>query len=146
MKNDKLLLTSFIGIVSTIPAEIISHLFVYFGFGKYSIYQLASLLITFNRPNFIIGLIVDFIIGGVIANLICYSLEKLGSEYLIIKAIMASFLSWLVCELAFTFSIEGRYFDLRPIGDYYNNILCAGIFGITLGLLFKKFLFRKSIS
>jgi hypothetical protein len=59
---------------------------------------------------------------------------------------MASLFAWFICELMFTGTIEGRFFGLRPIGDYYNNIFSAAIFGVTLGLLFKKFLLNKFIS
>jgi hypothetical protein len=146
LKDDKLLVTALMGAISTIPAEIISRLLLYFGIGKYCIYQLASLFITLNRPTLILGLILEMIIGSFIAVLFCFAFEKLSSEYLVVKITLASLLAWLVCELAFTFTIEGRFIDIRPISDYYNNLISAAIFGVSLGLLFKRFLFNKSIS
>lgn len=142
MKNDKLLLTTCLGIISTVPAELLTQLFKYFGFGNYSIYQLASLLITLNRPTMLMGFIVDALVSSVIAFLFCYALEKLGSNYLLIKVTLASLLAWFVCELIFTIAFEGKYISIRPLSDYYSHILGACLFGIVLGLLFKKYLFK----
>lgn len=146
MKNDKLLVIAFFGIISTVPAEILTLFLVYLGFGKFSIYQLASLLITFNRPTLLMGFIVDALIGSFVSFIFCYLLEKLGSDFLVTKVTFGSIFAWLVCELAFTFFIEGKFFDIRPINDYYNHIFGAIIFGITLGMLFKKFMFMKATS
>jgi hypothetical protein len=146
LKNDKLLVTAILGIVSSIPAEVFTQLLIYFGIGKNSIYQLASLLITFNRPTIIIGFIIDALVASVVAFLFYFVLERLGSDYLIIKVTFGSLLAWFACELVFTATIEGRFFDIRPIMDYYSHIIGAIIFGVTLGLLFKKFLFKKPTS
>jgi hypothetical protein len=146
LKNDKLLATALLGALSTIPAEIISRSLLYLGIGKYCVYQLASLFITLNRPIFFLGLIMDMMVGSCIAILLYFVFEKLSSQYIVVKATMGSLLAWLVCELAFTFTIEGRFIDIRPINDYYNNLISAVIFGLTLGLLFKRSLFKKSIS
>ncbi|WHY64465.1 hypothetical protein [Neobacillus sp. SuZ13] len=143
MIQDKVLVVGLLGVLSTIPGEIISRIFVYFGIGKYGIYELASLIITFNRPVFTIGIIVDFLVGSVFAILLYFIFEKLGSCHLIIKTTLCSLLSWLVCELLFTSTVEGKYIPIRPINDYYSHILSAMIFGITLGLLLKKFVFTK---
>lgn len=142
MKNDKLLLTTFIGIIATIPAELLTQLFKQLGFGKYSIYQLASLLVTLNRPTMLLGFIIDALVSSVIAFLFCYGLEKLGSNYLLIKVTMASLLAWFVCELVFTVAFEGKYIPIRSVNDYYSHILGAALFGVVLGLLYKKYLFK----
>lgn len=146
MKNDKLLVIVFFGIISTVPAEFFANFLVYLGFGKFSIYQLASLLITFNRPTILIGFIVDALVGSFVSLIFYYFFEKLGSAFLIIKVAFASLFAWFVCELIFTFFIEGKFFDIRPINDYYSHIICAIIFGLSLGILFKKFLFKRAIS
>ncbi|WP_144553182.1 hypothetical protein [Bacillus sp. X1(2014)] len=143
MIQDKVLVVGLLGVLSTIPGEIASRIFVYFGIGKYGIYELSSLIITFNRPVFTIGLIVDFLVGSVFAILLYFIFEKLGSCHLVIKTTLGSLLSWLVCELLFTATVEGKYIPIRPINDYYSHILSAIIFGITLGLLLKKFIFQK---
>lgn len=143
MIQDKVLVVGLLGVLSTIPGEIISRIFVYFGIGKYGIYELASLIITFNRPVFTIGIIVDFLVGSVFAILLYFIFEKLGSCHLIIKTTLCSLLSWLVCELLFTSTVEGKYIPIRPINDYYSHILSAMIFGITLGLLLKNLFSRN---
>src|SRR5574342_20738 len=143
MIQDKVLISGLLGALSTISGEIASRIFVYFGIGKYGIYELASFIITFNRPVFTIGLIVDFLVGSVFATLLYFIFEKLGSCHLVIKTTLFSLLTWLVCELLFTATVEGKYIPIRPINDYYSHIFSAVIFGITLGLLLKKFIFTK---
>ena len=143
MIQDKVLIIGLLGVLSTIPGEIASRIFAYFGIGKYGIYELASLIITFNRPVFTIGLIVDFLVSSVFAILLYFIFEKFGSCHLVIKTTLCSLLVWLVCELLFTGIIEGKYIPIRPINDYYSHIFSAMIFGITLGLLLKKFIFKK---
>ncbi|MDP4146699.1 MAG: hypothetical protein Q8936_19845 [Bacillota bacterium] len=146
MKYDKFLIVVSIGAVSTIPGEILSRVLIYFGIGKYSIYELASLLITFNRPTIILGLIVDFTVSGVVATLLYLVLGKIGSKYLVIKTLGGSLLAWFVTELLFTSTIEGKYIPIRPISDYYCHIFGAVAFGVTLGVLFKRFIFKKLAS
>ncbi|MFC4801804.1 hypothetical protein ACFPA1_20945 [Neobacillus sp. GCM10023253] len=143
MIQDKVLLIGLLGVLSTIAGEIASRILVYSGIGKYSIYELSSLIVTFNRPVFTIGLIVDFLVSGVFAILLYFIFKKLGSCHLVIKTAMGSLLAWLVCELLFTAIIEGKYIPIRPINDYYSHIFSTFIFGITLGLLMKKFIFKE---
>ncbi|MEH7106991.1 hypothetical protein [Bacillus sp. JJ1764] len=143
MIQDKVLKIGLLGVMSTIPGEITSRIFVYLGIGKYGIFELASLVITFNRPELIIGIIVDFLVGSVFSILLYLLYEKLGSNYLVIKTAFCSLLAWLFCELLFTATVEGKYIPIRPINDYYSHIVSAAIFGLTLGLLLNKFGFKK---
>jgi hypothetical protein len=143
MEQDKVLKIALLGALSTISGEIASRIFVYMGIGKFSIYELASLIITLNRPEEIMGLIIDFLVGSSFAVLLYFIFLKLGFSHLVIKTTMCSLLAWLVCELIFTAIIEGKYIDIRPINDYYSHIFSAIIFGLTLGLLLKKFIFKK---
>jgi hypothetical protein len=143
MMQDKVIIIGLLGALSTIPGEITSRILVYFGIGKFGIYELASFIITFNRPVFIIGLIVDFLVGCIIAVLLYFIFEKFGSCHLVIKTTVCSVLAWLVSEILFTALIEGKYISIRPINDYYSHIFSAIIFGITLGLLLKKCIFKK---
>lgn len=55
MKNHKYLFLQFLGIISTIPAQIFSMILKFFGLAKYSMYELSSLVITINRPSIIMG-------------------------------------------------------------------------------------------
>lgn len=145
MKYDKPLVAVLIGALSTIPSELFTRLLLFLGIGKYSVYQLDSLLVTFTRPSAMIGLIVNFILGGFIGVLFYYAIKKLGQDYLVFKGIAGGLLFWAVTELLFTLTIEGRFFDLRPLSDYYVHISAAVVFGVTLGLLFNKYLFKKSV-
>ena len=146
MNDDKLLVSGLIGAVSTIPAEIASQSLIYCGLGKYSIYQLASLFITLNRPTFLLGLILDMLAGGFVAIIFYLAFRCKDSRNIGIMAVMTSLFAWLFCELVFTFFLEGRFFPLRPINDYYSNLISALIFGISLALLYKRFCLSKNIS
>lgn len=143
MKDDKVIIISLLGVLSTIPSEIASRIFVYFGFGKYGIYELASLTVTLNRPVFTLGLIIDFLVGSAFAVLLYFLFKKFGSCNLVFKTAVCSLMAWFVCEFVFTAIIEGKYVSIRPIKDYYSHIFSTIIFGITLGLLLKKFIFKN---
>lgn len=146
MNYDKPLMAAAIGFISTISYEISTQILLHFGVGKYSLYQLNSFIITINRPNIIIGLIVSFGIGCLAGILFYYIAQKLGTDYITIKALIFSILVWLTLELVFTALVEGKTIDIRPISDYFNKFYGTIAFGITLGLLFKRFLLKKLVS
>ena len=129
--------------LTTIPAEIVSKILIALGIGKYSIYELDSLLVTFNRPTELIGFIVNVIIGGSAGIIFYYFLEVLGKDYLILKGLAFGCVFWILSELVFTSTVEGKYIDIRPITDYYVHILGAAIFGGTLGLLIQTLIIDK---
>jgi uncharacterized membrane protein len=141
LKDDKLVIAGVIGALSTIPSEIVTQILVYFGVGEYSIYSISSMVVTINRPSLIIGLFVYPVMGAIIATLFYYALKGLGSNYIIIKSVMVGYLMWLALELFFTMYIEGKYIPMRPISDYNIHLTGAIIFGITQGILFKRYLF-----
>ena len=81
-----------------------------------------------------------------IALIFYYSLRVLGRDYLVVKAAAFSLLTWLFSEILFMWLIEGRGFvPYRPINDYYSELLGAVAFGITVGLLFRKYLLTNYI-
>lgn len=143
MKYNKPLVAGFYGAVSTVVSEAITQIMLYFGIGKYSVYQLDSLLVTFNRPSIIIGLVVNIIAGGTIAVLFYYAVGKLGQDYFIYKGLAVGLVSWGIFELLFTMTIEGVYIDIRPMADYYTHLLASAAYGISLGLLFEKYIFQQ---
>jgi H+/Cl- antiporter ClcA len=143
LQYDKPLIAAAMGALSTIPAEIISRILLFSGIGKYSIYQLDSLLITFNRPNEFLGFYLNGIIGGIVGIAFYYSIKFLGEDYLVYKSIFVGLLASALSELLITALIEGKYIEIRPIGDYFLHIISAMIFGLTLGILFNKYLFNK---
>src|SRR4051812_43073159 len=96
---------------------------IFYGIGKYSLYQLDSLIITLNRPSAIIGFIVSSFVGISITVSFYYALKKLGTDYLIIKNVLVSIFMWIFFELLLTAFIEGRYFNPRPLNDYYIHII-----------------------
>lgn len=145
LKYNKPLLAALIGILSTIPYELLTRTLISLGIGKYSVYQLSSLMVTLNRPVTILGVIISSILGGSFAILFYYALMKLGPDYLFIKGISAGLVLWIFLETFFTWLIEGpKLIPLRPVSDYYIHIMGASLYGFTLGLLFNFFIVMKS--
>jgi len=143
MKYDKPTLAMFMGALSTIPYEIVTRILMTFGFAKYSVYQLTSFMITLDRPNVILGAIYSIILGSLLSLVFYYALKFLDHDYFIVKSIGISLLNWLTLEVIFMWLIEGRNFiPHRPINDYYSEMIGSIVFGITLGLLFRYYLFK----
>jgi len=140
---DKPLVAVAIGVLSTIPYELFTRLMLILGIGEYSLYQLDSLIVTINRPSLSMGIIISFLVGGVVSTVFYYSLKKLGPDYIVLKAIVASLLTWATLEVLFTATIEGKYIPIRPIDDYFVHMAGSIVFGITLGLLLNKYLFKN---
>lgn len=143
LKQDKPLIAILLGALSTIAYELFTRLTIFLGAGEYSLYQLDSLIITLDRPTPILGAVISFIVAGFGSAIFYYTLLKIGSDYLIIKSIAFNMLIWSVLEAFFMAVIESRIIEPRAIKDYYNHMFGIIIYGITLGVLYKKFLFKK---
>jgi hypothetical protein len=116
-------------------------LLISLGIGKYSVYQLTSLIITLYRPTAILGIVVSFVLGGLFSIIFYYLRNKFGSDYLIIKSMIFSLVIWITMETMFVWLIEGpKLIHPRPIADYYIHMSGSLFFGITQGLLYKKYL------
>jgi hypothetical protein len=145
MYSNKPLTAIMIGVLSTIPFEIILRIAKYLGYAKYSLYQLDSLVITGNRPTTLIGFIVSSMVAGFIAFVFYYSLEKVGTDYIIIKSVFVSILAWSILETVLTLGFEGTKIPVRPISGYYSQFIGIIVFGIIMGLLFKRYLLLKPV-
>lgn len=141
MANDKPLIAAIIGALSTISAEIISRIMLSLGIGQYSIYLLDSLILTMNRPNFFLGLYINFVIGGLIGLMFYYLIKSIGEANLIVKGAFMGMLATTIAEVIFSSIIEGTHIPLRPIGDYYLHVVGSAGFGLTMGIAFKAYLF-----
>jgi hypothetical protein len=146
LKFDKPLIATIIGAASTITGELLTRVILSLGIGQYSLYELISFIVTINRPSEIMGLIMAWIIGGFAGIVFYYALDKLGQDYLVVKAVFFSLIFFALAEILFTATIEGKYINIRPMEDYYIHVLAALGFGLTLGVLFKKYLFNPNIS
>lgn len=144
LKYDKSLVAAVIGILSTVPYQLLTWVLVSYGIGKYSVYQLTSLIVTINRPIAILGGVISSVVGGTIGMLFYLGLQKIGRDYLVIKSVMASLLAWVIMETIYTWLLEGpKLIQPRPISDYYIQMFGSFLFGATMGLLFKKYLVTK---
>jgi uncharacterized membrane protein len=147
MKYDKPLIAALMGIISTIPYEFFTRIMLLFGIGKYSEYQLSSIVVTLDRPTAILGFFISSILGSLSALLFYYALKKLGPDYITIKGIAVGLIAFLFLETIFKWLIEGpKLIPLRPVSDYYIHLFGAAIFGFTLGLLFKNYLFKQELN
>lgn len=145
MKYDKPVVAAIIGAISAIPYELFTRLLLSFGIGRYSVYQLSSLMITLSRPTTIMGFVVVSVLSSTISVMLYYALSKIGSDYLLAKSILASLLVWIALETIFVWLIEGpRLVPIRPVSDYYLHMFGATIFGLTMGLLMKKYIFETT--
>ena len=142
MTINKSMVACLIGALSTIPYEILTIMLKLLGYAKYSVYELSSLMITINRPDAILGSFLSMILGASIAIILYRTIIGwLGWDNLIFKSVFIGLQSWLLLEGLFMWLIEGRNFiPLRPISDYYSQFFSVFVFGITMGLLFRKYL------
>ena len=143
LKSDRTLIAVLLGCISTLAYEILTRIFMLLGYGKYSLYQLDSLIVTTNRIDTIIGFIVACLVSVLTAVVFYFVLAAINTEHLVIKSILFSLLVWAALELLFTAIIEGKSVPARPISDYYSHLLGAIVYGITQGLLFKQLLFSN---
>ncbi len=143
LKSDRVLIAALIGVFSTLPYEILTRILKFLGYGKYSLYQLDSHIVTVNRINAPIGFLVSCSVSVFISVVFYFLLKAITSQNLVIKSILFSIFAWTTMELMFTSTIEGTYIPIRPMGDYYSHALGAVIFGVAQGLLLKQFLFNK---
>jgi len=145
LKDDRNLIAGIIGVISAIPCEIVIQGLMWLGFAKYSEFGMSSLLITGNRPSIIIGLFVTSVIGSSISIVLYQAFRRLGSEYLVIKCTAVSICMWVALELLFTIYFEGKLIPVRAVSNYYSHLIGAFAFGITQGILFRRYLFYKHI-
>lgn len=141
MKSDKMLVAGLCGVIAVILHEIFGRILIFFGIGKYSVFQLSSFVITIDRPSGTIGLVTASLVAITIALLYYVALKISGFNYVMIKGIFAGLFGWVFCELIYTWLVEGPgLIPLRPMSDYYLQIGGAGVFGLILGFLFQKFI------
>lgn len=144
MKYDKTMVAGIIGAISTIPYEIVTRLAVYFGIGKYSVYNLSSLIVTINRPTAILGAVVSMVLGSAIAMILYYAIRKVSSDYVVYKGLFGALLSWVIMETIYVWLIEGPgRVTPRPVEDYYLELIGSIVFGVTMGQLFKRYLLNE---
>jgi hypothetical protein len=141
MEYNKPLIAALLGSISTVPYELFTRLLISLGIGKYSVYQLTSLIITLYRPAAILGIVVSFVLGGLFSIIFYYLLNKFDPDYLVIKSMIFSLIIWVTMETIFVWLIEGpKLIPPRPVADYYIHMLGSLFFGIVQGLLYKKYL------
>jgi hypothetical protein len=141
--NKNALIAYILGALSTISGEIVTRILILLGIGQYDVYQLNSLVTTIDEPSVVMGMIINFIIGGSAAVLLYVLIGLTGKELTVAKSFMISLLLWFVFESAFTALFEGLLDVPRTISDHYVHLVGTSTYGITQGILFRWILHGK---
>jgi hypothetical protein len=143
MKMDKYVLAAMWGALATLAAEAVSLMLLAAGLGNQDVYSMDSLLVTQDTPSPFIGLIVNLVVGGSSAVVLCFLLDRLGSQCVLIKGIMMSLFIWFVFNLYSGAFIEGRFVEVRADAAHYNQVLGVLADGAAVGALFRLTIFKK---
>lgn len=101
MKSDKMLVAGLCGVIAVILHEIFGRILIFFGIGKYSVFQLSSFVITIDRPSGTIGLVTASLVAITIALLYYVALKIFGFNYVMIKGIFAGLFGWVFKDQVF---------------------------------------------
>ncbi|EMS69936.1 hypothetical protein [Ruminiclostridium cellobioparum] len=143
MKEDKTLILGMIGVFSTIISEIITWIGKLSGLANYSDYELTSLIITLNRPTVLLGFVIEGSIGVIISIVLFKLVKETGEKYILLKSVITGIVAWIIIEILITMIVEGKTIPLRELAAYYTHLIGAIGFGITQGLLFKRYILSK---
>lgn len=142
LNSDKNFLAVIIGVVSTIPSEILGLILVHLGYAKYSIFHLSSMLVTQKHPSIIMGMFVSPVFGGIVAILLYQIFLKIGSKHVIIECVGASLFMFVCLEFVFSVFYDGKIIPAGTLTADYCHLISSMIYGIIEGILFKIILFR----
>jgi hypothetical protein len=143
LDDDKLLIAGAIGIASTVLGEIGSWILLSLGLGKYSVYQLNSLIVTFNKPSILIGFILNILVGGIIGASVYLTVKKWGHKHIIMVSLLYTLISWLCLEVTFNAVVDKNVITSLLMAGYYNSLINAIVHAIFKGFMIKHFLFSK---
>ena len=146
MKKDRITRAAVLGMIAPLVGWGVSRLLVTLGFGVYDIFEIDSVIVTVTRPVILHGFIVNLYAGGLTGVLLYIFLEKYSTECIVFKAVGLSALAWFLVECFATAYFEGKTLPIRPLEDTITHVIAAMANGIALGLLFRRFLYRKQKS
>lgn len=141
--DDKLLIAGAIGIASTVVGEIGSWILLSLGIGEYSVYQLNSLIVTFNKPSILIGFILNLLIGGIIGASVYLTVKKWGHKHIIMVSLLFTLISWLCLEITFNAVVDKNLITSLLMANHFNTLINAIIHAIFKGFMIKHFIFSK---
>lgn len=143
MKEDKTLILGMIGVFSTIISEMITWIGKLTGLANHSDYELTSLIVTLNRPTVPLGFVIEGSIGVIISAVLFKLVKETGGKYILLKSVITGIVAWIINEILITMIVEGKTMPLRELEAYYTHLIGAIGFGITQGLLFKRYILNK---
>ena len=143
LDDDKLLIAGAIGIASTVVGEIGSWILLSLGLGTYSVYQLNSLIVTFNKPSILIGFVLNLLIGGIIGASVYLTVKKWGHKHITMVSLVYTLTAWLCLEVIFNAVVDKNIITSSLMGGYYNSLINAIVHAIFKGFMIKYFIFSK---
>ena len=143
LDDDKLLIAGAIGITSTVVGEIGSWILLSLGLGKYSVYQLNSFIVTYNKPSILIGFILNLLIGAIIGASVYLTVKKWGHKHITMVSLIYTLIAWLCLEITFNAVVDKNVITSTLIGGYYNNLINAIVHAVFKGFMIKHFIFNK---
>lgn len=143
LNDDKILLAGAIGIASTVVGEICSWIFIYFGIGTYSTYQLNSLIVTCNKISAMVGFFPNLLMGGIIGAAVYLTLKKWGNRHIIIVSLAYTLVAWMFLEITFNSVVDKNIINAREMSGFYNQFISAVIHAVAKGLMLKWFIFNR---
>ena len=143
LDDNKLLIAGAIGIASTVVGEIGSWILISFGFGKYSVFQSNSLIVTFNKPSILIGFILNLLIGGIIGSTVYLTTKKWGHRHIIIVSLLFTMTAWLALEIITNSIVDENIVASRQMSGFYNSIINAVAHAVFKAIMIKRLIFDK---
>jgi hypothetical protein len=144
MYSNRQLLAGVLGALSTIVGELFTCLLVYLKFGLLDLYRFHSLFLTLDEPSLVLGAIISLLIGSSMAAFLYQCHEKHGTNGIIIRSLFTALLVWLFLEAVFTIFFTGLLDLSRPMNEHYVYLIGMAATGLTLGILLKTLVFKKT--
>lgn len=143
LDDDKILIAGAIGVVSTVAGEIGSWILLSLGFGKYSVYQENSLVVTYNTPSIMIGFIINILIGSIIGATVYLTTKKWGHRHIIMVSLFFTMVAWLSLEIIINAIVDKNIITSRLMSGYYNSIINAVVHAVFKALMIKRLIFNR---
>ncbi len=144
LNDDKIITAGIIGIVSTIVGEICSWIFIYFGIGKYSTYQINSLIVTYDKPSAMVGFFLNLLFGGIIGAAVYLTANKWGNRHVMLISLAYTLVAWMVIEIVFNGVVYKSIIEARELSGYYGQYISAVIHAVAKAIMLNHFIYHKS--
>lgn len=142
MKHDKPLGAIVIGIIVSIPLEIIGLLFKYLGLTTITNGEACSMMFI-PEGSWILGLYALPSVAAVTFVILYYLTKIIGTDYLPIKGMISGMTAYAFIFTIFGTLVKNDLMIQSPLGNMIFS-LDSGLAGFLGGFLMKKYLFKNS--